>query len=106
MAEWVYKKWAFFFFGVSGVGVLFFYLHSVGLQDLHFIVEQIDRNHPGVCNPLDPQFNMRFRKAAQIAEKDLASCFCLPRKKVLNDFVASLEDNHCGIAWRGGGCAG
>lgn len=64
-------------------------------RDLQFIKRTILENHPGVQNPLDPDFVAELNKSCRVAERLLNGVYSEEEKmSVLKDFGKSFKDSH------------
>lgn len=73
-------------------------------QDLDFIYEQIQENHPGIYYAGDPQFKQRAEQAYQKARTALQTTItdeaALEKNEaIINEFIASFQDVHLAVGW-------
>ena len=66
--------------------------------DLDFIHKTVLDNHPGVCDPLNPDFVSDVARNYEWAKKELGSVYSDEEKaQVLRTFARSFQDAHVGI---------
>jgi len=69
-------------------------------QDLEFIRKTLIDNHPGIYNPLDPDFLVRLEQNYKIAEEKLSLASSDKEKElILREFGNRFEDTHLWVTY-------
>jgi len=69
-------------------------------NDLKFIHDQIQENHPGIFNKKDPSFKKNL-KYNYIKAQQAASDVSQNNKQIINTFISTFNDTHLSVHWYG-----
>ena len=70
-------------------------------EDLDFIQNVIIKNHPGIYNRQDPEFNQRLDVLYNVANDKISKVKTFrAQKKVISEFTQRFEDAHLWVRWR------
>lgn len=102
------KKQRFVFYPINTLAITFIlFLSGCGfttqnndwaIQDLEYIYRTVQENHPGIYNPLDPDFPKNLKTNYKTAHNQLMSAQSdADRKNILKKFINSFNDTHLQI---------